>query len=385
MTQRCGDDVFNWNSVIRAIESPTISSALRRVVRRNKRRNTKRTLRNWVYDQIPLGELMGKNNSVFVGASDVTDYFLSKMHIARFDRGLATSYKDLTIIADIDSWPDAIVATGLRLIHLNDERGMVFDDDVMSFFEYDISARSITIKLHGDFDFVQRWYKHFSTKYEVVTSVIEWMYGSDGRSVEVPVRSDRVPVDEMYPWLNGESLTHYYDRFMKSDASILLLIGQPGTGKTTFIRGLLQHTQQSAIVTYDASILEKDYVFADFVEGKLGIMVIEDADNFLRSRSDGNDIMHKFLNVGDGLVTTKNKKMIFSTNLPSVRNVDSALIRPGRCFDVIEFTALNRVNAQALCTRLNVDFDPTKDEYTIAEIFHKQNHAQSPKRTVGFV
>ena len=192
---------------------------------------------------------------------------------------------------------------------------------------------------------------------------------NDGASVEIPLRPDKSPVDEMYPWLGDETLAEYYDRFMESDASILLLIGPPGTGKTTFIRGLLQHANQSAMVSYDANILSKDYVFASFVEGKMGLMVIEDADNFLSSRSEGNDMMHKFLNVGDGLVTTKNKKLIFSTNLPSIRDVDSALIRPGRCFDIITFSNLNKEQAQKLATRVGVELAGEKSEYSIAEVF----------------
>src|SRR3712207_7327386 len=55
--------------------------------------------------------------------------------------------------------------------------------------------------------------------------------------------------------------------------------------------------------------------------------VLEDADNFLRPRKEGNSMMHRFLNVGDGLVTMSHKKMIFSTNLPSVKEVDPALDR----------------------------------------------------------
>ena len=134
-------------------------------------------------------------------------------------------------------------------------------------------------------------------------------------------------VDEMYPFLEGEKLTDYYERFMQSSANILLLIGPPGTGKTTFIRGLLAHTESSAVVTYDAAILEKDYVFARFVEDETNIMVLEDSDTFLKARSDGNTMMHRFLNVGDGLVTTKGKKLIFSTNLPSVRDIDPEIGR----------------------------------------------------------
>ena len=155
-------------------------------------------------------------------------------------------------------------------------------------------------------------------------------YSSDGNSVNVPLNIDRLPVAEMYPFLNGGSLEDYYDRYMDSNANILLLIGPPGTGKTTFIRGLLAHTQSSAVVTYDAAILEKDFLFARFIESDESVMVLEDSDAFLKPRSDGNTMMHRFLNVGDGLVTTKGKKLIFSTNLPSIRDIDDALVRPGR-------------------------------------------------------
>jgi ATP-dependent 26S proteasome regulatory subunit len=215
------------------------------------------------------------------------------------------------------------------------------------------------------------------------------MYSSDGSSVNVPLRTDRTPLSEMYPFLGEESIEDYYDRYIDSDASILLLIGPPGTGKTTFIRGLLQHTGSSAVVTYDAGILEKDYVFAQFIEGEANVMVMEDADTFLKARSDGNSMMHRFLNVGDGLVTTKGKKLVFSTNLPSIRDVDSALVRPGRCFDILHFDNLTKDQATTLAKKVGMDHTKlTKETYSIAEIFNgevQQHTNKTISRKVGFL
>jgi hypothetical protein len=93
--------------------------------------------------------------------------------------------------------------------------------------------------------------------------------------------------------------------------------------------------------------------------------------------------------VGDGLVTTKGKKMIFSTNLPSIRDIDSALVRPGRCFDIVHFDQLQAVHAEALANKLGVSLPgEPKDKYNIAEIFNEQTHTVENslnQRKVGFL
>ena len=175
-------------------------------------------------------------------------------------------------------------------------------------------------------------------------------------------------------------------RSMNADSNILLLIGPPGTGKTSFIRGLLQHQKTSAIVTYDSEILEKDYVFARFIESASEIMVLEDADTFLKPRKDGNTMMHKFLNVGDGLVTTRRKKMIFSTNLPSTKDIDPALIRPGRCFDIVHFDLLNQTQAESAAQALGVTLGEPKEKWSVADLFNTQKSAINVKQhRVGFI
>jgi hypothetical protein len=142
-------------------------------------------------------------------------------------------------------------------------------------------------------------------------------------------------------------------------------------------------------VTYDAAILEKDYLFARFIEDETGVMVLEDSDNFLKARSDGNTMMHRFLNVGDGLVTTKGKKLIFSTNLPSIRDVDPALVRPGRCFDILNFAPLNVEQASKLADKLGTTYDKkASGTYSIAEIFNKQLENNTNRKVgskMGFI
>ena len=360
----------------------------RRNFRSLRPKRTKRIFKRWAWDVVDVKRNIVEQNDIFLGASDVSDYISGRIAMERDARGLGMEHQRTTILCDRNRWFTMLdTFSGLRVTKFGESSGYVIVDEELCYFRYEINSASIIVDAYGDSDFVEKWTTWLEDNFEIVDNVIEWIYSNDGQSVEVPLRNDRIPLAEMYPWLDGESLEAYYDRFIASDASILLLIGPPGTGKTTFIRGMLHHAKESAIVTYDATILAKDFVFANFVEGDRNIMVIEDADEFLGARTDGNGLMHKFLNVGDGLVTTKNKKLIFSTNLPSIRDIDPALIRPGRCFDIIHFDLLSYEDASVLAKKLNVDIEKNDSgKYSIADIFHKQVTAPKHKtRSMGFV
>ena len=335
-----------------------------------------------------------EQNKIFLGASDFDDLITAEILKRRVDAGQRTIHRETTVLCNREHWATWAEDTFEKDLHIqgNSSNGIIIERDTNNYIKFDVNSNTTTVRAFGDADFADAIIALVESKFDIVTSHIEWVYGADGNSVNVPLNRDRLPVDEMYPFLNGESLGDYYDRYMASSANILLLIGPPGTGKTTFIRGLLAHTNSSAIVSYDSGILEKDGFFARFIESDDNIMVLEDSDAFLKSRSDGNTMMHRFLNVGDGLVTTKGKKMIFSTNLPSIRDVDSALVRPGRCFDILTFDTLNVEQANNLAKRLGVTLgvrkrgDETKP-YSIAEVFNKKTEGMNvaSNRKVGFI
>jgi hypothetical protein len=381
--------------------APEVSYARNRsraLKRRRKLRN-KNLLRKHTWDaydnMFNLKEIMSNNdNKIFLGVSDVEDLITAEIMKRRAENGNSTIQRETTVLCNRERWAKwaEVIFRKQLYIQNNSSSGMIIEEETNNFVKFDVNSNTTTVRAYGDAEYASDMIEIVEASFDVVTSYIEWIYSSDGNSVNVPLNRDRLPVEEMYPFLNGESLNDYYDRYMASSANILLLIGPPGTGKTTFIRGLLAHRNCSAIVTYDAGILEKDGFFARFIEDDAEVMVLEDSDAFLKSRSDGNTMMHRFLNVGDGLVTTKGKKMIFSTNLPSIRDIDSALVRPGRCFDIVTFDALNVEQANNLADKLGVKLPvrprgkETKD-YSIAEVFNEQSNAaqSSTNRKVGFI
>jgi SpoVK/Ycf46/Vps4 family AAA+-type ATPase len=360
----------------------------------SKKRKSSRLLRKHTWDSYDnmfnLKEIMNNNdNKIFLGVSDVEDLITAEIMKRRADSGKSTVQRETTVLCNRERWATWAENQYKDMLYVqsNSSSGFIIEEETDNFVKFDVNSNTTTVRAYGDCDFAEDMIEIVESTFDVVTSYVEWIYSTDGNSVNVPLNRDRLPVEEMYPFLKGESLNDYYDRYMESSANILLLIGPPGTGKTTFIRGLLAHRNCSAMVTYDAGILEKDGFFARFIEDNAEVMVLEDSDAFLKSRSDGNTMMHRFLNVGDGLVTTKGKKMIFSTNLPSIRDIDSALVRPGRCFDILTFDSLSQANADKLAKKLGVEVDQDKKDYSLSEIFNKQSHAaeSSATRKVGFI
>jgi hypothetical protein len=141
--------------------------------------------------------------------------------------------------------------------------------------------------------------------------------------------------------------------------------------------------------TYEDELLKTDVMFVDFIAGKSDLLVVEDADLFLRSREhDGNRTMAKFLNISNGLASNgQRKKIIFTANLTDSSQIDSALLRAGRCFDCLMFRRLTLEEACAAAAVAGLPPPTRLPDYTLAELFAEavgeSSHDATPR--IGFV
>jgi hypothetical protein len=188
---------------------------------------------------------------------------------------------------------------------------------------------------------------------------IEWAFvtsqGLDGAWIEE--MANDVLRSGAYPELK-EGVHSFIERYLDSPETVLVLQGPPGTGKTRLIRGILGEMTRrkgepaQALYTGDMRALASDEVFVKFITGWHDAFIVEDADHLLKPRADGNDNLHRFLTIADGVARAQGRKVIFSTNLPNVGDLDDALVRPGRCFARVNVRTLTNVEAQALAAEI---------------------------------
>lgn len=195
------------------------------------------------------------------------------------------------------------------------------------------------------------------------TFTIDWHF-TRGPAASLNVRFEEMAdpelLDEAYPTL-GEPIAAFIERYLAAPETVLILQGPPGTGKTRFVRAVLaaisRRKGQSAMVLYtaDTGSLENDRIFVQFLTGQHDAFVIEDADHVLDSRRNGNRDLHRFLSIADGVVRAQGRKILFTTNLPNVTDIDDALLRPGRCFADLRFPPLAPAQVERLVARLCPD------------------------------
>lgn len=167
---------------------------------------------------------------------------------------------------------------------------------------------------------------------------------------------------ELYPRVDAEKLMELYT---KSDESVLILTGEPGTGKTCFTKMLcksmseIQKKNLNIVYVKDPKILKRDDFWIVMQNREPDLLILDDLDDELKPRVEGkNEIMNHMLSFSDGIFP-KSTKIIVTTNQPN-SSIDKAITRPGRCFDILALPQLTVDEAKVIWTGL---FDRDSEEF----------------------
>ena len=150
--------------------------------------------------------------------------------------------------------------------------------------------------------------------------------------------------------------------FNDSDEPIMLLYGEPGVGKTQFLRYLLKNGQYKSIAyVKDMDVMIMGDFWSSIASNNHDLIVFDDLDFALSPRHEGSDntFLSNLLSYSDGIFSNQTK-IIITTNQP-INRIDGALIRPGRCFDFLTLESLTYEDGLAIWTTIlgmdNLDYE----------------------------
>ena len=192
---------------------------------------------------------------------------------------------------------------------------------------------------------------------------------------------------DYYPYIDTEEM---FSQFMMSDSNILLLSGNPGVGKTrlgdAFMKYLLEKADikeissktkvtihdeelvdevfyveesQGVKVAYikNEEILSQDIFWNILQEEEFNLVFLDDLDYSLLPRTQNistsediqkNKFISNLLSFTDGIFDAGNKTKLIITTNKEVGDIDTAVLRKGRTFDILQLRELHNQEARKI-------------------------------------
>ena len=176
----------------------------------------------------------------------------------------------------------------------------------------------------------------------------------------------------------------------RQESGIILLHGESGTGKTTYIKHLICRFKDLEFI-----FVQNDFVrdllkpsFISFlIQHKNSILIIEDAEKVVIARENSTDdsVVSTILQLTDGLFSDFLNIKIICTFNTELDRIDRALLRKGRMIAKYHFSRLSAEKTAELAKKLG--HDSVTGSLTLADIFEfeKRGFKSAVKKAMGFL
>jgi hypothetical protein len=259
----------------------------------------------------------------------------------------------------------------------------LFRDYAFLYFQPELEKEAEKLILHIKSNFSLR---------PVKTTSIKLVVNREGRGIELIDLINKKPklilennYNDDFIELNKKILN---DLQAKCKSGLHLFHGEPGTGKSTYIRYLVNCLKKKVI--FLPSRLASDLYSPELIDILLNnpnsVIIIEDAEDLLQSREKGyNSSISMLLNLTDGMLGESLGIQVICTFNTHISNIDKALMRKGRLLSMYEFKALSTDKANALLQALGAGDHNTEQPMTLADIYMVKEQAFEMKNERGRV
>ncbi|CAF1236071.1 unnamed protein product [Adineta steineri] len=180
----------------------------------------------------------------------------------------------------------------------------------------------------------------------------------------------------------GSNFVSTHDKIIKNlntkeSKGIVLLHGIPGSGKTHYIRYLIQEIQDKTLIYVPPDMAKEisSPAFLPFLmEQQDAILIIEDAENIIKDRNESSapsQAVANLLNLSDGLLGDAMHQQIIATFNCDLTTIDPALLRKGRLIARYEFNRLDVESSKILSDKLGFGSASITGPMTLAEIYNQ--------------
>lgn len=219
---------------------------------------------------------------------------------------------------------------------------------------------------------------------------------------EFEIKGQNIGNENLFDCYNEEVVKGFNvisEAILEDTNGLYIINGEPGTGKTTLIKNFINQNKEVMFYYLTNSVVHslENSSFLNFLieersdnSDKQMVLLIEDAETFLKTRDKGNSLATAILNLTDGILGEMVKIPIIAT-YNNKEHIDEALLRKGRLKYNLTVDKLKGEKLEKLNKELGNDVlteNEIKQGKTLADLFNADKNVSensNDKKKIGFI